>query len=216
MTTAIQRCSGAGIYSGIYLSFDDGPDVNWTPRILDALAQAQMLATFFVVGKFAMAAPQLVRRIAAAGHAIGNHTFQHRHPWLATQHQVRQDLLDGAAAIADVLGAPVYLYRPPHGCVRRCMIEAAQRCAQYIVLWSLSARDWGALSSPASILTRLWRVQRGDIVLMHDGKNSFNHPESLLDVLPHFLSELQHRQHVCLPLQPDDFATHHGQQGLTC
>ena len=66
----------------VYLTFDDGPDPRWTPQILDLLAQARMHATFFAIGECAQREPALMRSVAAGGHAVGNHTFSHRHPWL--------------------------------------------------------------------------------------------------------------------------------------
>ena len=65
----------------VYLTFDDGPDPQWTPRVLDVLDEAGVKATFFAVGQQAQRSPDLVRRVHGAGHAIGNHTYSHRHPW---------------------------------------------------------------------------------------------------------------------------------------
>ena len=66
----------------LYLTFDDGPDPEYTPRILDVLELFQARATFFVLGEACVRHPQLVRRIHRAGHALGSHTFNHGHPWL--------------------------------------------------------------------------------------------------------------------------------------
>ena len=66
----------------VYLTFDDGPDPRWTPQVLELLAQARMHATFFAIGECAQREPELMRRVVAGGHAVGNHTFSHRHPWL--------------------------------------------------------------------------------------------------------------------------------------
>lgn len=208
MKTAIHRCSGS---AAIHLSFDDGPDINWTPRLLDLLAEARVTATFFIVGRCAMAAPDLVRRIAGQGHVIGNHTLAHRHPWFTSAKNVRDDMLDGAHAIADILGEPTHLYRPPHGCMRECMSEAAHDCKQHIVLWSISTRDWGMTSSTANIYKRLRRATGGDIVLLHDGKNSANRPDRSYDALRRYFSSSAGEHSAFAPITPALIAASSGQ-----
>ena len=134
----------------VYLTFDDGPDPEWTPRILDLLAQTGVHAAFFVVGEFARKEPTLLRRIAAEGHAIGNHTYSHRHPWFMSSKSARAQVRDGAQALSDVIGAAPRFYRPPHGRYRACMTDEAQRCGEKVVLWYTSAnRDAAVFADPA-------------------------------------------------------------------
>jgi peptidoglycan-N-acetylglucosamine deacetylase len=175
----------------VYLTFDDGPDPNWTPQILDVLGEARMHATFFAIGEQAHREPELLRRVAAAGHAIGNHTFSHRHPWAMSEADARAQVRDGAKALSDVLGRPPYLYRPPHGRDRACMADEARVQGEHVVLWNRSAIDWGWFGTAERIAARLARVGANDIVLMHDGRNRHNRPDQLLQVLPAFLRELQ-------------------------
>ena len=177
----------------IYLTFDDGPDPRSTPQILDLLAQAQMHATFFAIGEFAQREPALLRSVAAAGHAVGNHTFSHRHPWLMRSRAARAQVRDGAKALSDVLGREPVLYRPPHGRARPCMTDEARLRGERVVMWDRSAIDWGWLGTAPRIAERLARVRAGDIVLMHDGRNQHNRPDQLLQALPGFLRELTRR-----------------------
>jgi len=177
----------------IYLTFDDGPDPGWTPRVLDLLAQARMHATFFAIGEFAQREPALMRSIAASGHAIGNHTYSHRHPWLMRSSAARAQVRDGAKALGDVLGREPLLYRPPHGRARPCMTDEARLHGERMVMWDRSAIDWGWFGSAPRIAARLARVRDGEIVLMHDGRNQHNRPDQLLQVLPEFLRELERR-----------------------
>lgn len=177
----------------VYLTFDDGPDPEWTPRVLDALEHAGAKATFFAIGQQAERAPDLMRRMHAAGHAVGNHTYSHRHPWFMSQRAARAQVRDGAKAISDVLGIAPRFYRPPHGRQRACMSDEAQRCSERVVLWDVSAVDWGPLGAAANIEKRLGVVQGGDIVLMHDGRNQHNRPDQLLQVLPLLLRRLAGR-----------------------
>lgn len=177
----------------IYLTFDDGPDSRSTPQILDLLAQAQMHATFFAIGEFAQREPALLRSVAAAGHAVGNHTFSHRHPWLMRSRAARAQVRDGAKVLSDVLGRQPVLYRPPHGRARPCMTDEARLHGERVVMWDRSAIDWGWLGTAPRIAERLARVRAGDIVLMHDGRNQHNRPDQLLQALPGFLRELTRR-----------------------
>ena len=185
----------------IYLTFDDGPDAQWTPQILDALAQARMHATFFAIGECAQREPALMRAVAAAGHGIGNHTFSHRHPWLMRSRAARAQVRDGARALSDVIGREPLFYRPPHGRARPCMTDEAQLRGERMVLWNRSAIDWGWFGAAPRIAQRLARVRAGDIVLMHDGRNVHNRPDQLMQVLPEFLRELARRglRSVALP-----------------
>ncbi|HEY8540225.1 MAG TPA: polysaccharide deacetylase family protein [Steroidobacteraceae bacterium] len=175
-------------FAGIHLTFDDGPDPEWTPRCLDVLAQANAKATFFMIGEKARAHPEIARRIAADGHQIGNHTLTHAHPWRLSASRARAEVRDGAVAIADVLGIAPKFFRPPHGRRRRCMLEQAEMQGERILMWDVSAIDWGLLGTSDRIAARLARVRDGQIVLMHDGRNRHNRPDQLLSVLPEFLS----------------------------
>lgn len=177
----------------IYLTFDDGPDPQWTPRILDLLASAGAHATFFVIGAAARREPALVRRAVAEGHSIGNHSLSHRHPWTMTSRAARQEVLAGAAAIEDVIGTRAQWYRAPHGRNRACMTAAALECGQTVVDWDLSAVDWGPLGKAERIGERLQRVQAGNVLLMHDGRNRHNRPDELVKVLPRFFDALTSR-----------------------
>lgn len=175
------------------LTFDDGPDRDWTPRILDVLAQANARATFFVIGQRAGREPALLRRIAAQGHAVGNHTFSHRHPWTMMSRAARAEVRDGAAAISDILGQASRFYRAPHGRLRRCMSDEAGRCGQAVIGWDLSAIDWGPLGTAERIAARLQRARQNHIVLMHDGRNQHNRPDQLIRILPGFLAAMSQR-----------------------
>ncbi|MFO7306643.1 MAG: polysaccharide deacetylase family protein [Gammaproteobacteria bacterium] len=177
----------------IYLTFDDGPDPSFTPRVLDVLAEVGMHATFFVIGKQAQRYPELIRRAVAEGHEIGNHSYSHRHPWLVSERTARAEVRHGAQVLSDLLGRQPRFFRPPHGRMRPCMTDEAQRWGARTVLWDVSAIDWGPLGRAERIEKRLGAIRPQDIVLMHDGKNKHNRPEELLRVLPRLLQHLQQR-----------------------
>jgi peptidoglycan/xylan/chitin deacetylase (PgdA/CDA1 family) len=173
-----------------YLTFDDGPHPTWTPRVLDALAVSGVQASFFVIGRLARTAAATLRAARAAGHTIGNHAYDHRHPWTLSRSRARREVHDGADAIAQVLGERPEWFRPPHGRLGAYLAEVAGEEGQQVALWSVSAVDWGPLATPPRIFGRLHSIRPGDIVLLHDGPLRHNHPEATVGVLPLLLSML--------------------------
>jgi peptidoglycan/xylan/chitin deacetylase (PgdA/CDA1 family) len=157
------------------LTFDDGPNPAATPALVEVLARHSVRATFFLIGDFVRREPALTREIAAAGHAIGNHTMTH--PWLPfiSAARIRAELAGCNGALEDTLGSKVELFRPPHGAVRPEVLRAAGELGLKTVQWNLIVGDWDADSS-ATILTRLEggiarnrRRGRGTSVVLHDG-----------------------------------------------
>jgi peptidoglycan-N-acetylglucosamine deacetylase len=171
---------GATIIAGrdpaeIALTYDDGPNAAATPQLLDVLARHNVRATFFLIGSFVRQQPTLAREIAAAGHAIGNHTMTH--PWLAWQSEarIREELGGCNAALEDVLGARVTLFRPPHGARRPAVFRAAAALGLRVVQWNVIAHDWNAdpadrlLARIEASIRRNQRRGRGSNILLHDG-----------------------------------------------
>lgn len=184
----------------VNVTFDDGPDPDWTPAILDLLAAAGARATFFVIGRRAASSPALLRRAVAEGHEIGNHGWSHRHPFAVNARRARLEVIDGARAIEDALGRPAHFFRPAHGRVRAQMLDAAAERGQHLVLWDVSALDWGPLGTARAIGRRLDRVRANDIVLMHDSSRGINRPAELALALPGFLDGLRRLHLVSMPL----------------
>jgi peptidoglycan/xylan/chitin deacetylase (PgdA/CDA1 family) len=159
----------------IALTFDDGPNEEATPILLDVLARHGVSATFFVIGKFARQQPELVRRVLAAGHAVGNHTMTH--PPLVTQSAavIRRELADCNAAIEDVTGGPIRFFRPPFGARRPVVLRAARELGLTPVLWNVSGTDWNPIGVDAILenlefgLERNRRRKRASNILLHDG-----------------------------------------------
>jgi len=177
----------------LFLTFDDGPDPRFTPAILDILEQAGMVATFFVVGSAAVCHPQLIRRMVAQGHEVANHTWSHRHPWTLPESVARREVTGASQALADLLGRAPRYFRPPHGRLRRCMLEETAALGQTVVLWTLSGVDWGPWGRAAWISRRLDGARGRDIVLLHDGRRRHNRPGETIQVLGGFLSKLRQR-----------------------
>jgi peptidoglycan-N-acetylglucosamine deacetylase len=158
------------------LTYDDGPNDRHTPQLLDLLAEHSVRATFFVIGNFVQERPDLVKRIHAAGHLIGNHTTSH--PWLPllAPRRVRNELAFCTATIEEATGAPVRFFRPPHGARRPDILRIARSLRLTPVMWNAMGYDWQSGRTATSIAESLMRgiarnQQRGrsSNLLLHDG-----------------------------------------------
>jgi peptidoglycan/xylan/chitin deacetylase (PgdA/CDA1 family) len=179
------------------LTFDDGPHPEGTPAVLEALAQAGVPGTFFLVGEHVARRPALAAEIAAAGHGIGLHCYRHRNLLRLAPRQLRDDLGRAEAAIADATGVAPRLYRPPYGVFSAAALLLARRRGWKPLLWTRWGRDWEPQATPASIVARLTaRVRGGDVLLLHDA-DFYSVPGSwrrTADALPRLLGELEERE----------------------
>jgi peptidoglycan/xylan/chitin deacetylase (PgdA/CDA1 family) len=181
----------------VALTFDDGPDPEVTPRVLDALAQDGAHATFFTIGRALEAHPDLARRLVAEGHELGNHSWRHAR-WDSFQPSIAlhgREIDRGEQAIAAVTGRRARPpYRPPFGVKSPPFLAAAEQRDLELVAWSLHSGDT-RLSDPDRIVARvLSRVRGGDIVLMHDGHDlPGRHRLACAEALPRILVGLRER-----------------------
>nr|HEX4315605.1 polysaccharide deacetylase family protein [Kofleriaceae bacterium] len=153
----------------IALTFDDGPDPARTPALLDALAELACPATFFCLGANVDANPELARRIAAAGHELGNHTYTHRYLPTTRAKSVEKELALADRAIANATGVVPTLARPPWGGRSPWNVRAFRRQGKRAVLWDVNSFDWKN-QPPVDVARRVVdRARPGSIVLMHDG-----------------------------------------------
>ena len=152
----------------ISLTFDDGPDPVWTPRILEALQLVEARATFFVVAPLARRFPHLVSDILRAGHRVEFHCTQHVRHTERTRGEVEADILAGLRTL-EVQGVRPHFWRPPWGVLAPFTAEIADEFGLEIVLWTEGTRDWRG--DPASeMLERVGpQLRPGSIILMHDG-----------------------------------------------
>jgi peptidoglycan/xylan/chitin deacetylase (PgdA/CDA1 family) len=154
----------------IALTFDDGPNPPYTDRILDVLKAEHAPATFFVVGRAAAAYPETLRRIAREGHAIGNHTWDHKHMIVESTAVMRSELLRTAAVIARITGVHTTLMRPPFGARDFAVIGEAHKLGYRVVMWSVPLpKDWEQ-PGDATISRRVVDAATdGSIIVLHDG-----------------------------------------------
>jgi peptidoglycan/xylan/chitin deacetylase (PgdA/CDA1 family) len=153
----------------VALTFDDGPNPDATPLILDALRERGVKATFFILGRHADRWPDLVRRVHDEGHAIGNHGWFHRKLHFKSPAYVRDDLTRGTASIQAASGVLPRLFRAPHGFRSPWVTSIARSLGQRTVGWSLGVWDSDRPGVDAIVARTVNGAKPGSILLLHDG-----------------------------------------------
>ncbi|HAU32600.1 MAG: Polysaccharide deacetylase [Desulfotomaculum sp. 46_296] len=180
----------------VFLTFDDGPDSFYTPRILDILKETQTKACFFVLGKKARAHPEILKRIQAEGHEIGSHGYGHQFPWFLGPLGTKKDLMETSSIITKITGKPPRFYRPPWGILN--LFSWFFLKGQQVVLWSFMSWDWTRRTTISSITDRvLSRVKNGSVLIFHDSDktpgSAPKSPEVVIKILPAIIQEIKKR-----------------------
>lgn len=192
----------------IYLTFDDGPQEAVTDKVLDLLYQYQAKATFFCIGKNAEENPELLHRVIADGHAIGNHTQQHLNGWKTQWQEYLQDVRQGEATLRNLaphaLGERP-LFRPPYGKLTFAQYNALKRRNQ-VVMWDVLTCDYDPKVTPETVLANAMRhIQSGSIVVFHD---SVKASKNMLYALPQVLKHFSEKGYRFKALPPETTAGH--------
>lgn len=177
----------------VALTFDDGPNPDATPLILDTLAEKGVRATFFVLGSHAERWPELVRRISHEGHQLGNHGYFHRKLQFKSPFYVSRDIRLGIRAIRRA-GAPAPRYfRAPHGFRSPWTTPIASSYGERTVGWSLGVWDSDRPGVAEIVRRTLEGVSPGSIVLLHDGDgyNPDGDRTQTAAALPHIIDGLK-------------------------
>lgn len=166
----------------VALTYDDGPGL-YTETLLKHLAKEDAKATFFMVGQMAKARPEVVKKVAAQGHAIANHTWNHpdlRRLSLAGQ---KKQVNDTSKLLKKLSGQPVTMLRPPYGAYN----SNTKKLGVSLIMWDVDTNDWKTRSTSQTIKRALAGVKPGSIVLMHD----IHKPT--VDAAPKLIKELKKR-----------------------
>jgi peptidoglycan-N-acetylglucosamine deacetylase len=172
----------------IALTFDDGPHPEHTAAMLRVLAEHDVKATFFVIGRNAAQSPDLIRRIAGEGHALGGHTFDHREIVSLDDGELRQELETCRAAIQDAAKVDTRLFRPPRGKMNLGSVRRVTSLGYAIVHWTRTYSDYQ--QDGVEALARRFQAQPArarDIVLLHD--QNPHTVAALADAIPRWKSE---------------------------
>jgi peptidoglycan/xylan/chitin deacetylase (PgdA/CDA1 family) len=154
--------------ASVALTFDDGPHPSSTGPVLDVLAQLDVVATFFFVGRNARQHPALVRRALAEGHAVGSHSMNHPHPATTPLRDLAGEYRAGRRAVNDAAGRDVVLFRPPHGHLGFRSAAMVRRLGVSPWLWTVDPEDWRPGRTSRDIVAVAARAQASDVVLLHD------------------------------------------------
>lgn len=168
----IRSYSRGGRSTGeIALTFDDGPDFQVTPAILDVLKKHNIKAAFFVIGSRAELNTDIVKRIDKEGHIIGGHSYTHGFMFDLYSSRRMQDELDLSEKILfTIIGKKIRMFRPPYGVTNPPLAKAIRRMHYHSIGWSLKSNDT-VIENETELLDRLnKKVKPGDIILMHDNK----------------------------------------------
>lgn len=164
-------CHGDRNERSVALTFDDGPDGQITPKILDILKENKVKAAFFVVGSKAEHHPEIIKRIDSEGHLLGGHSYSHHFFFdlFSTKRMIRE-MKGTEQLVFSLTGKKLHLFRPPYG-VTNPTVAKAIRAMKYITVgWSLKSHDTVVHDELLLLNNLTTRVNRGDIILLHDNR----------------------------------------------
>jgi cellulose synthase/poly-beta-1,6-N-acetylglucosamine synthase-like glycosyltransferase/peptidoglycan/xylan/chitin deacetylase (PgdA/CDA1 family) len=181
----------------LVLTFDDGPDPTWTPKVLDVLKKHHAHAVFFVTGTMTSRYPELVKRMVEEGHEVGLHTFNHPDLSFQSTKRIDWELSQNQLALAGAAGIRTSLFRPPYSSFANAMDNKSWPVTEYIgtrgyitVVNNTDSEDWQKPGVDRIIRNATPKGGKGAIVLMHDSGGDRHQTVQALD---RFLPELQER-----------------------
>lgn len=171
----------------VALTFDDGPSPVWTPKILDALKKSGVKATFFMIGEHVEQYPEIARRVAAEGHEIGNHSYDHHVLIYYKMDELEKEIKDTERIIKNITGKTTVYFRPPKAWLTKEEKKKLKEMGYEIILWSLNSKDWVTFDDKYMIKYLVKNIRPGDIVLFHDSGGVFkteggNRQETVLTI----------------------------------
>jgi peptidoglycan/xylan/chitin deacetylase (PgdA/CDA1 family) len=175
----------------VALSFDDAPDVNFTPKILDVLKKYGVKATFFIIGNRAEAHPDLVNRIIQEGHAVGNHSYTHPNLPKITVDEFHNQVLRTEQIIKGIAGYSPKLFRPPYGNVNADQIEWLVSQGFTITNWNVDSLDWKGLNADQVYSNVMGHAMPGSIVLQHGAGGTGEDLTGTVKALPRMIEKFQ-------------------------
>lgn len=154
----------------VYLTFDDGPDPIFTPKILNILEKEQVMASFFVVGQKSQQYPEIIQQMNQSGHTIGIHSFEHKRLFYQSKTFIQEQLKSSKFNVEQIIGQPVRYFRPPYGVFSLRLIQVCHELDLKLVLWSVMSYDFDENVSDKFILKLIeTKTSSGDIIVFHDG-----------------------------------------------
>ena len=180
----------------ILLTFDDGPDKQYTEKILAVLEENKVQAIFFLVAQKVAQCPELTLRIRDSGHMIALHSLAHQSAWGKALCVMKNDFEESLHILKD-LGCAVHYYRPPWGLLNLSSIYFAQKYHLKMMLWTVMIQDWEAGSTCERVYRRLKsKVKAGSVICLHDSGEGTGGADGvtaeMITALKRFLPEMLH------------------------
>jgi peptidoglycan/xylan/chitin deacetylase (PgdA/CDA1 family) len=163
----------------VALTFDDGPHPTSTGRVLDTLAELDVPATFFCVGRNAERYPHLVTRALTDGHAVGSHSVSHPHPAQTPHAAQAREYREGKRMVTSAAGQNTPLFRPPHGHLGYRSAAMVRRQDVDTWLWTVDPQDWRPGVTSTEVASVAGSAASGDVILLHDWVEQPYAPEAL-------------------------------------
>lgn len=175
----------------VALTFDDGPDLEYTPQILDVLKEYNVKATFYVVGNRTEAHPEIVRRMHREGHEIGNHTYNHPNLIKLSNDAFQRQLRQTDEVIQRLTGYSPKTFRPPYGNINEEQIKWISSQRFTIVNWNVDSLDWKGLSADQVATNVLSTIFPGSIILQHSAGGKGEDLSGTVKALPKIIEQLR-------------------------
>lgn len=173
----------------VWLTFDDGPIPEVTPWVLNQLEKHNAKATFFCIGDNVRKHPDIFKQVVAAGHTIGNHTFNHWNGWKTKISDYIENVKSCQSTIEN-LGVATRIMRPPYGKIKRKQARILRKSGYKIIMWDIVSADFDASVTPVECLENVTQnVRSGSIIVFHDSQKAWKNLEFALPKTLEFLSE---------------------------
>lgn len=192
---------------GVSITFDDGPDPQYTPRLLTILAQQNIQACFFLTGEKAQKYPYIVKMIQKEGHLIGSHGYRHKHAWLMSPYQTWENWKKGMEVLQNITGCEPEYIRPPWGGFNLSLYCWSIANHKKIIGWNAKGKDWkGNRLSSKIISAILQKTSEGTIILLHDSGGEPGAPNNTLSCLEDLIQKIRNVYKLpIVPLQLPDW-----------
>lgn len=178
----------------IYLTFDDGPNPEVTPWVLNLLKQEQIKATFFCVGNQIEKYPKILKQVVAEGHQIGNHSYRHENGWHTPVEVYKESIENTKRLIAKNTSVSSQLFRPPYGRITPKQIKILKQSGYKIIMWSLLSGDFSSKLKQSQALYYLKKLTHpGEIIVFHDSRKAF---KNLKKILPGYIKYLKEKGYI--------------------
>ncbi|MFD0715257.1 polysaccharide deacetylase family protein [Paenibacillus sp. GCM10027626] len=182
----------------VALTFDDVPDLKYTPQVLDILSKHRVPATFFVMGTRAARYPSVVSRIRQEGHMVGNHSYNHPSFPRISKRQFQQQISRTDEILRPLIGYSPRFIRPPYGEITAEQVEWAKKNGYIIVNWDVDSEDWKGIGSNRVLRNIQRTLQPGSIILQHAGGSE--DLSGTIKALPKLIEMLQDNGYEIVPL----------------